>query len=231
MKRIISLLLILAVVFLFASCGNKSGTEETAENAAVNETSPEEQSDAGNTQAVNVEGKKILTVYFSSANTADADAVSSATPSFRGMGSTEYLAVYINSKVGGDIAKITLAKDYPESYNGTLDAAKSERDNDERPEFKPLDVNPGDYDVIFIGYPMWWYTLPMIMYTFFDKYDLSGKTIIPFNTHEGSGDGGTYNEIRDFEPDATVLEGLPVRGGNAGKADSDIDNWLSGLGF
>jgi flavodoxin len=71
----------------------------------------------------------------------------------------------------------------------------------------------------------------MIMYTFFDTYDFSGKTIIPFNTHEGSGDGGTYNEIREFEPDATVYDGLAVRGGSAEKSDEDIDKWLAGLGY
>ncbi len=96
--------------------------------------------------------------------------------------------------------------------------------------FQPLNVNPEEYDVIFIGYPIWWYTLPMVLYTFFDTYDLAGKTIVPFNTHAGSGDGGTYNEIADFEPDAAVLDGLALSGSSVG-ADSaqQIDTWLSGL--
>jgi flavodoxin len=94
-----------------------------------------------------------------------------------------------------------------------------------------LDVNPEDYDVIFVGYPMWWYQMPMLMYTFFDAYDLSGKTIIPFNTHEGSGDGGTYDDIKELEPNATVLDGFNVRGSSADEADSDLDKWLAGLNY
>ena len=229
MKKIIALLLAGVLVLSLAACGAGNSTETTADNTASQ--AENSSGEAQNSQPVNAEGKKILVVYFSSANTADVDAVSSATPDFNGQGSTEYLANYIHSKVGGDIAKLTPVKDYPLSYRDCADAAKAERDKDERPEFQKLDINPEDYDVIFIGYPMWWYTLPMLFYTFFDMYDFSGKTIIPFNTHEGSGDGGTYDEIREFEPGATVLEGLAVRGGSADKAGSDIDNWLAGLNY
>ena len=81
-------------------------------------------------------------------------------------------------------------------------------------------------------YPMWWYTLPMIMYTFFDEYDFAGKTIIPFNTHEGSGDGGTYETIKEFEPDATVLDGLAIRGGDMqSDQTSEVKAWLQEIGF
>jgi flavodoxin len=230
MKKIIALLLAGVLAFSLAACGSESGGETTPGNTssqAVTDANGQTQS----TQTENAGGKKILVVYFSAANTADVDAVSSATPNFNGQGSTEYLANYIHSKVGGDIAKITPVKDYPLSYSDCADAAKAERDRGERPEFQELSVNPEDYDVIFIGYPMWWYTLPMILYTFFDMYDLGGKAIIPFNTHEGSGDGGTYDEIREFEPGANVLEGLAVRGGSADKARKDIDRWLEGLGY
>lgn len=236
MKRIIALLLSLIFIFALVSCGTQNTEEPQSDNnSSANGLTG---STPGNTstgfeQSENqtLSDKKILTIYFSSANTAGVDAVSSATPMVNNMGSTEYLAEYIHGKVGGDIAKITPVKDYPESYNGTADAAKAERDNDERPEFKPLDVNPEDYDVIFVGYPMWWYTLPMIMYTFFDTYDFSGKTIVPFNTHAGSGDGGTYREIEEFEPGATVLDGLAVSGSRADNSDGDIDEWLEGLNY
>ena len=79
---------------------------------------------------------------------------------------------------------------------------------------------------------MWWYTLPMPMYTFFDAYDFSGKTIVPFNTHHGSGDGGTYETIKGFEPNATVLEGLPVEGNDMDKNQTSVVvNWLEKIGF
>ena len=228
MKKTVALILALTLIFTFTACSAGGGNETTTANTqstAADTTSAE----AEQTEETPTGEKKILTIYFSSANTVDA--TSSATPYFDGVASTEYLAQYINKKVGGDIAKIIPVKDYPEDYNGTADTAKVENDKDERPEFQKLEVNPEDYDVIFVGYPMWWYTLPMIMYTFFDTYDFSGKTIIPFNTHAGSGDGGTYDEIQKFEPKATVLDGLAVSGSSADKADSDIDKWLESLDY
>ncbi len=228
MKKTIALLLALTIVFTFTACASRQSGETTATD--VQTATPESTSaEAEQTEEETKSDKKILTIYFSSANTVDA--TSSATPYFDGVASTEYLAQYINKKVGGDIAKLTPVKDYPESYNATADAAKKETDSNARPEFQKLDVNPEDYDVIFVGYPMWWYTLPMIFYTFFDTYDFSGKTLIPFNTHEGSGDGGTYDEIQGFEPNATVLDGFNVRGSNADNADSDLDEWLAGLNY
>lgn len=230
MKKIISVLLCLVLLFSLAACS--TGTQNNnADNGATSSTEATAENISENTAENTTNDKKILVIYFSSTNTNDVDIVSSATSKVGSVSSTEYLANYIHEKVGGDIEKLTPVKDYPEGYNETADVAKAERDRDDRPEFKKLSVNPEDYDVIFIGYPMWWYTLPMIYYTFFDEYDFSGKTLIPFNTHEGSADGGTYDEIRQFEPNATVPEGFNVRGTNAGKADGDLDKWLESLGY
>ncbi|MFR5787297.1 MAG: flavodoxin [Christensenellales bacterium] len=92
--------------------------------------------------------------------------------------------------------------------------------------------NFDQYDTIFIGYPTWWYDLPMVMYSFFDEYDFSGKTIIPFNTHNGSRFSGTIQTIEQLEPNATVIEnGFTVNERNAAKSQSDIDKWLTGLGY
>ena len=87
------------------------------------------------------------------------------------------------------------------------------------------------YDVIFVGYPVWWYHLPMIMQSFFDSYDFGGKTIIPFNAHAGSRDGGTYREIAALEPDASVLDGIAVAGERASDAEKDVLTWLAGLRY
>lgn len=92
------------------------------------------------------------------------------------------------------MVKIVPTVEYPHVYEELADYAKAEQDNDERPEFEDLGVDPTSYQTVFIGYPIWWYSLPMIMETFFDRYDFSGVTIIPFNTHEGSRDGGTYDK-------------------------------------
>lgn len=88
-------------------------------------------------------------------------------------------------------------------------------------------INIEEYDSIFIGYPMWWYTFPMIIYTLFDEYDFSGKTIIPFNTHMGSADGGTYKTIEKLEPKATVLQGLPLEMTEAENGNpKKVHSWL-----
>lgn len=164
----------------------------------------------GNT---NLDSSKVLVVYFSYG------------------GNTQKLAKLISDRVGGDFVRIETVKEYPE-YSKLFDYAKAERDNNERPELKDMNINIDDYDTIFIGYPIWWYTLPMPIFTFLDNYDLSGKTIIPFNTHRGSGDGGTYDTIQDEEPNAKVLEGLPVPGDDMDKDQSSaVDNWLKELGF
>ena len=148
-----------------------------------------------------------------------------------GTASVEWIANIIHDNVGGDLIPIIPSEDYPLEYEALADYAKKERDDGGRPAFEDLRVDPASYDVVFVGYPIWWYEMPMIMDTFFDQYDFSGKTIIPFNTHAGSRDGGTYGDIKELEPNATVLEGLAVRGEDAGKDSTKeaVLSWLEGL--
>lgn len=108
---------------------------------------------------------------------------------------------------------------------------KEHRDTNARPAITN-EIPIADYDVIFVGYPIWCYTLPQVMFTLFDRYDFAGKTIIPFNTHEGSGAGGTYKTIAELEPDAKMLKGLAIRGFDMEKDQSEvIGKCLKGLGF
>ena len=148
-----------------------------------------------------------------------------------GVSSVEWMANVIQDNIGGDIAKIIPVEDYPLAYNDTADAAKKETDKELHPAIQPLNVDPTTYKTVFIGYPLWWYRMPMVLETLFDTYDFSGVTIVPFNTHEGSRDSGTYSIIRDREPGATVLDGIAIRGGNTGKdsAKDDIKKWLEDL--
>lgn len=149
-----------------------------------------------------------------------------------------YFSVYGTAKkTAKEITKQTHA-DLPEilpeiPYDSNRDhyaalarLAKKEHDEDQRPKIKePIDIT--DYDTIFIGYPMWWYTFPIILYTLFDTLDFSGKTIIPFNTHMESGDGGTYSTILELEPNAKVLEGFPIEMNDAEKGQPQaIKAWL-----
>ena len=147
-------------------------------------------------------------------------------------GTAKKTAEEIAKQVDADIVEIEPAVPYDSDrnhYNALARYAKREHDEDMRPAIKNhLPVE--DYDTIFIGYPMWWYTFPMILYTFFDKYDFSGKTIIPFNTHMGSRDGGTYETIRELAPKATVLPGLPVEMRDAEeKPEQAVSRWLEQL--
>lgn len=147
-------------------------------------------------------------------------------------GTTKKFAEDIQKLTGGDLFEIKPTKPYDSDtshYEQLADYAKKERDEDTRPQIKELpDVSK--YDYIFIGYPMWWYTYPQIIRTFIESVDLKGKTIIPFNTHEGSGDGGTYKELQEALPNSKVLIGLPIRGGNM-KYDQkgNIKEWLDSL--
>ena len=148
-------------------------------------------------------------------------------------GTTKKFAEGISELTGGDLFELEPLKPYdtnPENYEELANYAKKERDNDERPAIKTL-PNARDYDYIFIGYPMWWYTYPQIIRTFIESVDLSGKTIIPFNTHEGSGDGGTYKELQEALPNSKVLIGLPIRGQNLKDYDQkgNIKEWLDSL--
>lgn len=149
-------------------------------------------------------------------------------------GTAKKTAEEIARQTNADIQEIVPVKPYDSNrdhYNALARRAKEEHDNDERPAIQNK-IDIADYDNIFIGYPMWWYTFPMIMYTLFDQYDFSGKTIIPFNTHMGSGNGGTYKTIRELEPKAKVLEGFPIEMNDAEKGEPDaIAAWLKKIGF
>ncbi len=147
-------------------------------------------------------------------------------------GTAKLTAEEIAKQTGADIVEIEPANPYDSDrnhYNSLARLAKREHDENLRPEIKN-DMPIKDYDTIFIGYPMWWYTFPMIIYTLFEKYDFSGKTIIPFNTHMGSSDGGTYATIKELCPNSNVLSGLPVEMSDAERGVPDkIAHWLNKL--
>ena len=147
-------------------------------------------------------------------------------------GSTKQFAEMVHDKVGGDIKELKPIRPYEKEYKPLLAFSKQEVDNGILTPFEELNIDISDYDNIFVGYPMWWYTYPPILKNFFKKYDMTGKTIIPFNTHEGSGNGGTYQMIKNDVPEAKVLEGLAIRGGSMNESQRDnIYKWLEKIGF
>lgn len=147
-------------------------------------------------------------------------------------GTAKAVAEEIVRQTGADLQEIVPAVPYDGDrghYNDLARLAKKEHDEDQRPAIaRTVDVS--GYDRIYLGYPMWWFTFPMIIYTLLESVDLKGKTIIPFNTHMGSGDGGTYETIRQLAPEATVLEGLPVEMSDAERGAEDaVAAWLRSL--
>ena len=146
-------------------------------------------------------------------------------------GSTEQLAKTIARKTGADILEIVPAVPYESErthYHTLAARAKREQSENARPVIANLaQICIEEYDTVYIGYPMWWYTFPMILYTLFESLDFSDKTLIPFNTHMGSGDGGTYGMLQTLAPKAHILPGLPVEMRIAEQgAEQEVADWL-----
>ena len=147
-------------------------------------------------------------------------------------GTAKTVAEEIAKQTGAELREIVPEVPYDgnrDHYSALLRVAQKEHDTNARPVIKE-DLPIADYDRIYIGYPMWCYTFPMIIYTLFEQYDFSGKTIIPFNTHMGSRDGGTYQTIKELAPKAKVLTGLPMemRDAENGPARA-VEKWLASL--
>jgi flavodoxin len=142
------------------------------------------------------------------------------------VGNTEVAAKKIQKLTGSDLFQIRTVKSYPEDYTETTNVAQAEKVEHARPELTEIVDNMDSYDIIFIGYPNWYGTMPMAVFTFLEGYDFSGKTIVPFCTHEGSGMGSSERDIKKLCPRARVLPGLAIRGGSVDIADKDVTNWL-----
>ncbi len=150
-------------------------------------------------------------------------------------GNTAKLAKVIAEQTGAELFEIVPVVDYPHSYDECLEVATAEQRKGARPEYVGDVENWDQYDTVFIGYPIWWGEIPNIVYTFMENHDFAGKTVIPFNTHEGSGQSHSQRDIEKTLPGATVLKGLAVRGATA-QNDADatskaVSDWLSGLGM
>lgn len=148
-------------------------------------------------------------------------------------GNTAKMGKIIAEQMNADIFELVPVIPYSTVYDEVLDQATAEQRAGARPAYEGAIENWAQYDTVFIGFPIWWNKIPNIVYTFMDSYDFTGKTVIPFNTHEGSGQARSQRDITDYLPAATVLKGLAIRGSKAqndaeGTA-KDVSGWLSGL--
>jgi len=172
--------------------------------------------------------KKILVVYFS--RTGEEYNVGNITT-----GNTAIVADIIAKKLGADTFEVKAATPYPDAYEACTELAKRELESNARPAFAKNIDSLAQYDTIFVGYPIWWGAVPRVMMTFLEANDLSGKTIVPFCTHGGSGLSGTEREIADACPNAKVLSGLAIVGkqcqNDPAAVEGEVADWLKGLGY
>lgn len=175
--------------------------------------------------APEAEGKTLI-AYFSMPDNVDDSTV---TINGEVLGNNQYFAQVIQEVTGGDVFRIEAATPYPTDHATLVTQAQQEQRENARPAIKDTIDNLDYYDTVFIGYPIWWSDMPQIMYTFFDQYDFSGKTVIPFNTHGGSGFAGTPAKIKTLEPDATHLDGLSISRNVIENAHDQIVEWVKGL--
>ena len=140
-------------------------------------------------------------------------------------GNTEIVAEFIQHAVGGDLFEIDTVKNYPADYTECTEVAKVEIQQKARPELKKYLDNISEYDKIFLGYPIWWSIPPMAVSTFLEHYDFSGKKIIPFATHEGSGLGGSVSYLKKICPKAEIVNGLAIHGADSKNSKTEVTNW------
>ena len=154
---------------------------------------------------------------------------------FSWSGNTQQLANWVAEKSDGELFRIVPEEAYASDFDGCADRAQTELRNGTRP---PLSSHieeeiMAEYDVIFVGFPIWGYDLPMPVWTFLEEYDLSGKTIIPFFSHNGSSSGASsISTIKRLCPDSTVVDDyLSVRGSSVSSAESQVTSWINDLGI
>ena len=146
------------------------------------------------------------------------------------VGNTKIVADYISELTGADQAEIVTHKYDGMAYTPLTNLAQDEQNNDELPEFELVpEVDFSQYDTVFIGGPIWWGTYPQVMFTFFSRYDLNGKTIYPFTTHEGSGLGSAVSDVRRAYPSASVQKGFSIYGHEVRSNKAKVEKWLESL--
>ena len=244
--RNIIIAMVLMVALLLCGCsqgtGNTASSDKNNVGSSVSDNESKDSSTSDKTSEVSQNsktdeasqnnntssGSRTLVVYFS--RTGEQYNVGVIEK-----GNTEIVAEMIAEKTNADLYEIKPATDYPYTHSELLDAANQEKNSNARPAIGSALPVMSKYDTVFIGAPVWWGDWPMIMYTFFESTNLSGKKLIPFSTHEGSGLSGFDSKLSAAVPDAEVLTGLAIQGSDC-QNDKDgvkatVDEWISGLGL
>ena len=217
MKKIYSLIMAFTLLLTFTACSNNTNDESSSsaqqQSGTPDSISADKSDNQNDSSTPAVTGSKSLVIYFSWS------------------GNTENVTKSIQSQTDSDIFEIVPAIPYSDDYDTVVDLAQEEQRSKARPAISGTIKNIADYDVIYVGFPNWWGDMPMILYTFFDTYDLSSKTIALFCTSGGSGLSGTVNEVKSLEPNATVTEGLHIGSGSSSNPDKAVSEWLNDIGL
>lgn len=142
------------------------------------------------------------------------------------VGNTEVAADILHDLTGADLFKMEPIQEYSKDYNECIAQAQADQRRDARPELKVYPESLDGYDTVYLGFPNYWGTMPMAVFTFLEHFDFTGKVIFPFCTHEGSGMGRSEADIRRLCPGATVAKGLAIHGGSVKEAEPDIRKWI-----
>lgn len=216
MKKSLLLIVALILACIVAGCGDSVSKEKSTSPAM--KTVASETKDTDGTKG-SLGGKRILIAYFSRAD-------ENYRVGYIEKGNTRILAEMLADMTGGDLFEIKTVKSYPKEYEPAIEEAKQEKESNQRPEIVGQLPNVQDYDLIFLGYPVWWGDLPMGVYTFLEKEDFSGKTIAPFCTHEGSGLAGTEGFVSDATK-AKMLPGIAIEGTVAQNSHDEAKEYLT----
>lgn len=224
MKVMKKLLILLLGVFLsvgLSSCGDDEIPNEPLNPDTETPDTPEDNPEGDDPDA---DPGKILIVYFSRTGY-------NYPNQWLDIGHTARVAGYIAELTGGDRFEIVPVVPYPDNYQETVAIAREEYDSNARPAITGRVENMDEYDTVFIGGPIWHGAMPMIIHTFYESYDFSDKTLVPFSTHAGSGLGDSERLARSYYPDNTILSGLAVQGTTSQNAREDVEAWLRRIGI
>lgn len=244
MKRIKSVLLAFSMLFLLTACSSR---EEPSQESGGQITNPSSQQESVSASEAVSEPERTesgpsanntLIVYFSRwGNTeypSDVDATTSASIVMNGdlrYGTTEYVANMIAENVGGDLHRIETVIPYTADFDELRDVNHAEMQQGVLPELKESNLDISVYDTVFVGYPVWATDVPQAVLSFLDEYDLTGKTVIPFCTHDGYGVGGSYQTIAEASHAAVFLEGIAIEAKDVPDAQDTVVAWLTDIGI
>lgn len=244
MKKILSILFVFSLLFMLIAC---SSSTDPLQESSGQTTSPSSQQDSVSVSNTVLESERTeseqsanntLIVYFSRwGNTeypSDVDATTSASIVVENdlrYGTTEYVANMIAEKVGGHLQRIETVTSYTADFDELRDVNHDEMSRNYLPELKKGDLDISAYDTVFIGYPVWATGVPQAVLSFLKEYDLSGKTVIPFCTHDGYGAGNSYQTIAEASHAAVSLEGLAIEAKDVPNAQDTVSSWLADIGI